>query len=101
MTDKCNSNLKAEGNLQLGCRNDFLFAAGTIAIVGGLLFPQSTRIFDVLLIFSMFLTAAVLMIIFSAKQIPEVSGFPLLVVTATTLRIGLNVVCAKFIFSDI
>ena len=93
-----NSNRTGSPDLIRGVgRSDFLFMAGTIAVVAGLLFPLSAYILDVLLIFSVSLTAAVLLITFSAHRALEVSGFPLLIVLATTLRMALSVACAKLI----
>lgn len=79
-------------------RGDFLFTAGAVAIIAGLLFPQSARVLDVLLIFSLSLTAAVLIITFSARTALQVHGFALLVVSAAMLRMTLSVASAKLIF---
>ena len=78
-------------------RNDFLLTAGAIAVIAGLVFPLSGHILDVLLIFSISLTAAVLIITLSAREASEVSGFPLLIVLSTALRMALSVACAKLI----
>ena len=74
-----------------------LFIAGAVAIIAGLLFPLSSHILDVLLIFSVSLTAAALIITFSARGALEVLGFPLLIVLATMLRMALSVACSKLI----
>ena len=81
-------------------RSDFLFTAGAIAVITGLLFPLSGHILDVLLIFSVSLTAAVLMITLSARGVLEASGFPLLVLLATMLRMALSVASARLILSQ-
>ena len=81
-------------------RDSFLLTAGTIAVVVGLLFPLSARILDVLLIFSVSLTTAVLIITFSAREALQVQGFPLLVVLATALRMALGVVCSRLILTQ-
>ncbi|MHC4395217.1 MAG: FHIPEP family type III secretion protein [Planctomycetota bacterium] len=81
-------------------RNDFLFAATVIAIIVGFLFPLSAYLLDVLSIFSVCLTAAALIITFSAKQALQVQGFPLLIVSVTILRIILSVASTKLIFSE-
>jgi len=78
----------------------YLFIAVAIAIVAGLLFPQSVHILDVLLVFSVSLTAAVLIITFSAHGASDVSGFPLLIVLTTMLRMALSVASTKLIFSQ-
>ncbi len=94
---KTNSN--TNGNLGIIGRGDFLFTAGACAVIVGLLFPLSGRVFDVLLIFSISLTVAVLIVTFSARRALEVSGFPLLIVLATSLRTVLSTALARLIFS--
>lgn len=94
------SNLNSVGNSRVVGRSDFLFIVGAIAIIAGLLFPLSAHIFDVLLIFSVSLTVGVLIITFSAQGILEVSGFPLLILLATMLRMALSVASAKLILSQ-
>jgi len=51
-----------------------LFIAGAIAVIVGLLFPLRGRILDVLLIFSLSLTVAVMLITFSARAALQVMG---------------------------
>ncbi len=94
---KTNSN--TNGNLGIIGRGDFLFTAGACAIIVGLLFPLSGRVFDVLLIFSISLTVAVLIVTFSARRALEVSGFPLLIVLTTSLRTVLSTASVRLIFS--
>ena len=81
-------------------RTGFLFIAGAIAIITGLLFPLSAYVLDVLLIFSMSLTMALLIITFSGRGALEVSGFPLLIVLVTMLRMALSVACSRLILSQ-
>jgi hypothetical protein len=83
--------------LQNGARS--LFTAGVIAVVVGLLLPLPAHILDVLLIFSVSLTAAVLIITFSARGALQVQGFPLLIVLATMLRMALSVACSRMLLS--
>ena len=75
-------------------RNDLLFTAGAIAVVAGFFSPLPTRVLDVLLIFSISLTAAVMVITFAARPASDVSGFALLIVIAAMLRIALSVASA-------
>ena len=81
-------------------RNDCLFTAGGIAIVAGLFFPVTAGAFDVLLIFSICLTIAVIAIGVSAKSTSQVHGFGLLVLSATVLRMALAVTAARLILSQ-
>ena len=80
-------------------RNDFLFTVGAIAVIAGLLFPASAHILDVLLIFSISLTASVLMITFSAKSASQVLGFPLVIVLTTMLHMALSIASARITIS--
>jgi hypothetical protein len=88
------------GDLRNVVRNDFLFAAGAIAVIAGLLFPLPTHIFDTLLIFSISLTAAILIITLPAQGLSEIPGFPLLIVMVTILRLALSAACSRLIFSQ-
>ncbi|MHC4361650.1 MAG: FHIPEP family type III secretion protein, partial [Planctomycetota bacterium] len=72
-------------------RTDFLFAAGSVAVVAGLFFPLRAHVLDVFLVFCTCLTAAVLIIALSAQGALQVQSFPLLVVLVTTLRMALCV----------
>ncbi|MHC4500515.1 MAG: FHIPEP family type III secretion protein, partial [Planctomycetota bacterium] len=78
-------------------RADFLVAAGAAAVLAGLLFPLRAHILDVLLIFSICLTAAIVLITFSARSAVQVQSFPLLIVVVTCLRVASGVACAKLL----
>lgn len=71
------------------------FTMGAITVIASLLLPLPPHILDVLLIFSTSLTAAMLIITFSATTALQVQGFPLLIVLATMLRIALSTTSAK------
>ena len=75
------------------------FTMGAITVIAGFLLPLPPHILDVLLIFSTSLTAAMLIITFSATTALQVQGFPLLIVLATMLRIALSTTSAKLILS--
>jgi len=79
-------------------RGDFLFAAGTGAIILGLVSPMSGHILDVLLIFCILLSAAAVAVTFSAGRVLDAPGFPLLVVAITALRMAVGIACARLIF---
>ena len=100
MSIRCETNLNKSGNPRIIGRNDLLFIGAAIAVAAGLLFPPSAHILDVLLIFSVSLTAAVLIITFSAHSVPDVSGFPLLIVLTTMLRVALSAASTKLILSQ-
>jgi len=94
------SNQPQNIDLSLAGRNDFLFTAGATAVIAGLLFPAGAHLLDIVLIFSMCLTAALLIITCSARAILEVSGFPLLILAASMLRMALTVAAVKLILSN-
>ncbi|MHC4477410.1 MAG: FHIPEP family type III secretion protein [Planctomycetota bacterium] len=87
----------SESEPRIVCRNIFLLLAGGAAVLGALFCPLSSYILDVLLIFSICLTAAVLLITFSARESSQVQNFPLLIAFITTVRVGLSVASAKMI----
>jgi hypothetical protein len=66
-------------------------------VLVGLLFPLRAHVLDVLLIFSICLTAAIVLITFSARSAVQVQSFPLLIVVVTCLRVALGVACAKLL----
>ncbi|MHC4616152.1 MAG: FHIPEP family type III secretion protein [Planctomycetota bacterium] len=86
---------EAECEPRIICRSDFVFVSGTIAVLTGLLLPLPTQVLDVLLIFNLSLTAAVLIIAFSAQEALQVQSFPFLIVVVTALRLALTAACAK------
>lgn len=81
-------------------RTKTLLIAGAVTVAAGFLLPLPDYILDVLLIFSLSLTAAVWIITFSARRAAEVSGFPLLIVLAAMLRMSLSAAGSKLILSQ-
>ncbi|MBW8001519.1 MAG: hypothetical protein FVQ80_05805 [Planctomycetes bacterium] len=81
-------------------RNDFLCIACTFAIIAGLLFPLSANILDVCLIFSLSLTAALLIITLSANSATQVTSLPLLIILIVAMRTALSIGTVKLIFSQ-
>jgi hypothetical protein len=77
---------------------NLLLVVAAFAVAAGFLLPLPSCIFDVLLIFSTSMTAAALIITFSAQHASQVQGFPWLIVLVTTLRVALSVASAKLIF---
>jgi hypothetical protein len=100
MSVDCETNSNRACDSRMIGRSDFLFTAGAIAVIAGLLFPLSGHVLDVLLIFSVSLTAAVLIITLSAQGVLEASGFPLLILLTTMLRMALSVASARLILSQ-
>jgi hypothetical protein len=81
-------------------RTKTLLIAGAVTVSAGFLLPLPDYILDVLLIFSLSLTAAVWIITFSVNRAAEVSGFPLLIVLAAMLRMSLSAAGSKLILSQ-
>ncbi|GEM_PF-2659527 len=68
-------------------RYDFLFATAFVTIIAALVVPLRGHVLDIVLIFSLSLTLGIVAITFSARRILQVSGFPLLIVLATAVRL--------------
>jgi len=81
-----------------GVRPGVLFITGVAVVIAGLILPVAPCVLDVLVVLSICLTAALLIIAFSARQVPEVRSFPLLIVVVTALRMGLAISSSKLIF---
>jgi len=75
-----------------------LFTAAAIALLAGLILPGKAMALDILWVFSLSVTAAILLISLLAKNITELKGFELLVAAATLLRMAVNINSAKLIF---
>jgi len=96
----CEPDSSRTDDLKIAVRNEILLAAGAIAVIAGLLLPLPTHIIDMLLIFSVSLTAAILLITLPAQGLSEIPGFPLLIVMVTILRLALSAGCSRLIFSQ-
>ena len=75
-----------------------LFTAAAIALLAGLILPGKVMALDILWVFILSVTAAILLISLLAKNIAELKGFELLVAAATLLRMAANINSAKLIF---
>jgi hypothetical protein len=80
-------------------RNEFIFTTAGIALLGGLLLPVGPQVLDVLWVLSVCLGGAVVLICFGARESGELSGFPLLLVAGSWLRIALAAASARLSFS--
>ena len=77
-----------------------LIASALSAIMIGLLLPLSGIVFDISVIFSLSLTAAILLIAVIAKNNGETAGFPSFVLIATLLQIALITAAVKLLFAN-
>ncbi|MFA5553004.1 MAG: hypothetical protein WCZ89_00280 [Phycisphaerae bacterium] len=87
--------------MKLQSRNNLLFAAGTVCVIAGLLFPVSSQLLDLLIIFTLCLTAAVIFVAFSTRRSSELGGFPLLVVLTICTQITSSIGALKILISDV
>ncbi|MCK5473246.1 MAG: FHIPEP family type III secretion protein [Planctomycetes bacterium] len=90
-----NKKINSDTNLHFTAKGNSLFAAGIIDVIVGFLLSLSPHVIDATLIFSLSLTVAILIIIFSAKEISELLNFPLLILSAATLHIALIIGYSK------
>jgi len=92
--------LKRRNPLEIVGRSGFLFSLGAAAVTAGLVFPKIHYLLDLFMIFSICLTAAAVIIAFSAKRPLDVTGFPLFVVLITSMRVFLGIIETRFIVSE-
>jgi len=79
-------------------RSEFIFTTAALSLLGGLLAPIGAQLLDVLWVLSVCLGGAIVLIGFSAKESGELSGFPLLLLGVSWLRIALTAASARLIF---
>ncbi len=84
-------------DLRIAGRDDFLIIAAATGLIGGLLFPLSGYIYDIVIVFCLCLTAVTLLITVRAKNASDASGFGVLIVTAGTLHMAMSTALAKLI----
>lgn len=87
--------------MKLQNRNNLLFAAGAVSVIIGLLFPVSSQLLDLLIIFTLCLTAAVIFVAFLTRRSSELGGFPLLVVLTVCTQITSSIASLKILISDV
>ena len=92
-------NMKNTATAQIAIRNDVLVTVAATAVIIGIFFALPARLLDVMLIFTMCLTAAAVIITIPAQQSAQVQGFPWLVVFATSLRITIISATVKMLFT--
>ena len=81
-------------------KNGSLVLTAAAAAIFGLILPLSGITFDVLLIFCLSLTAAIVLIAIAAKNTSETAGFPQLVVMTTAFQVCLSIAAVKLMMSD-
>ena len=79
---------------------DFWIALAILAVVMLFIFPLSTTLMDVLLIFNITLSLLVLMLSLYVKEPLEFSVFPTLLLFITLFRLGLNLASTKLILGN-
>ena len=93
MTERTNTILNS--NQPPFWKTGSLVFIGIAAAMAGLISPINGITFDILLIFSLSLTAMIALIALAAKNTNETGGFALLTVMATTLQVALATSVAK------
>ncbi len=82
---------------RLSRQNNLLFLAGAISLLAGLLFPKIPALVDLLMIFSLALSASVIVICFRNRKPDELTGLPLLAVIAVTSLLTTAIASAKLL----
>lgn len=81
----------------LVARSEFLYTAGALAVLAGLIVSLPGKAIDVLLVFNLSLTAALVVIALSAKRPAELGGFALLVIFTTLMRLAAGAAVSRAI----
>ncbi len=82
---------------RLSRQNNLLFIAGTVSVLAGLFFPKIPALVDLLMIFSLTLSAAVVVICLRGSKPTELTGLPLLAVTAIAALLTATIASAKLL----
>jgi hypothetical protein len=80
---------------KLSRQNNLLFVAGVVSVLAGLFFPKIPAFVDLLMIFSLALSAAVIVICLCSRKPAELTGLPLLAVTAVAALLTATIASAK------
>ena len=85
---------------RLSRQNNLLFVAGALSVLAGLFFPKVPALVDLLMIFSMALSAAVIVISLGARKPTELTGFALLAITTIASLLTTSIASAKLIMME-
>lgn len=100
ITASLNQNIYDTGRQKLQSRNNVLFATGAAAVFAGIFFPDSTRLLDLLIIFTLCLTGSVIAVAFSSRRAYELNGFGLMVVLTLCSQITSAIAVSKSLVTD-
>jgi Mrp family chromosome partitioning ATPase len=100
--EEIGNNLKAGSSLsqKLFARGDIIFVVASLSLLCGFVLPLGGKMLDLLWVVDLCLATMVIVIAFSARDSGELSSFPVLLATATLLRIVTGVASARMIVLD-
>jgi len=82
---------------RLSRQSNLLFVAGAMSVLAGLFFPKVPALVDLLMIFSLALSVAVIVICLSARKPTELTGLALLAITAIASLLTAEIASVKLI----
>jgi hypothetical protein len=100
MAESDNNTTGVNNYKRLSRQNNLLFLVGAASVLVGLLFPKIPVLVDLLIIFSLALSAAVIIICLRGRKPEELTGLPLLAVIAVTSLLTTAIASAKLLTTD-
>jgi hypothetical protein len=97
MAEPDKNEAEASNYKRLSRQNNLLFVAGALCVLAGVFFPKLPALVDLLMIFSLAVSAAVIAICLGARKPTELTGFALLAVTAVASLLTAAIASAKLI----
>lgn len=95
MTEPGNNKIGVNDYKRLSRQNNLLFVAGAVSVLTGLFFPAVPALVDLLIIFSLALSASLIVICLCAGKPSELTGFALLAVTSIASLLTAAIASAK------
>ncbi len=99
MAESDNNKAGVNNCKRLSRQNNMLFLAGTASVLAGLLFPKIPAFVDLLIIFNLALSTAVIVICLRGRKPDELAGLPLLAVIAITSLLTAAIASAKLLIT--
>jgi len=99
MAESDNNKAGVNNYKRLSRQNNLLFLGGAASVLTGLLFPKIPALVDLLIIFSLALSAAVIVICLRNRKPDELAGLPLLAVIAVTSLLTATIASVKLLIT--
>jgi hypothetical protein len=99
MAESENNKVGVNSYKRLSKQNNLLFLAGAASVLAGLLFPKIPALLDLLIIFCLALSAAVIVICLRGRKPDELTGLPLLAVIAITSLLTAAIASTKLLIT--